>query len=243
MKRAKYIILLVTAMLCAASRTAAAQDGYVRLGGKLMPYIIEGKDTVYLSPLAASRIYEKKPRQKGRQWRKYYKLVYNFAEVYPYALVAKDIVLQTDSTIKTNNLKYISKDKYVDRIVKELFSSFEDRMKNMTVTQGQLLMLLIDRECNISSYEIIRTFKNRYAAGFWQGVAKLFGNDLKRRYDPDGEDGAIEDLIRQWEKGTFEQTYFEIFWKYPPMIELPEKYRKPDPRLSSSQAQQAASRR
>lgn len=241
MKRAKYIILLVAAML--GFFQASAQDGYAKLGGKLMPYIVEGKDTVYLSPLAASRVYEKKPRQKGRQWRKYYKLVYNFAEVYPYALVAKGIVRQTDSTIKADKLKYISKDRYVDRIVKELFSCFEDKMKNMTVSQGQLLMLLIDRECNISSYDIIKTFKNRYAAGFWQGIAKMFGNNLKRRYDPDGEDGAIEDLIHQWEKGTFEQTYFEIFWKYPPMIELPEKYRRPDPKLSSSPAQQAVKRR
>lgn len=236
-------MVLVSLLLGLSQGVSSAQEGYARLGGKLMPYIIEGKDTVFLSPLAASRVYEKKPRQKGRQWRKYYKLVYNFAEVYPYALVAKDIVRQTDSTIKTNNLKYVSKDKYVDRIVKELFSSFENKMKNMTVTQGQLLMLLIDRECNISSYDIIKTFKNRYAAGFWQGMAKLFGNDLKRRYDPNGEDGAIEDLIRQWEKGTFEQTYFEIFWKYPPMIELPEKYRKPNPNLSRSQVQQAQPRR
>lgn len=243
MKRAKYILVLVSLLLGLSQGASYAQEGYARLGGKLMPYIIEGKDTIFLSPLAASRVYEKKPRQKGRQWRKYYKLVYNFAEVYPYALVAKDIVKQTDSTIRTDKLKYVSKDKYVDRIVKELFSSFENKMKNMTVTQGQLLMLLIDRECNISSYDIIKTFKNRYAAGFWQGMAKLFGNDLKRRYDPNGEDGAIEDLIRQWEKGTFEQTYFEIFWKYPPMIELPEKYRKPDPNRSSSPERQAQTRR
>lgn len=243
MKRAKYIIILIASLLTLATQSAAAQDGHARLGGKLLPYIIEGKDTVFLSPLAASRVYEKKPRQKGRQWRKYYKLVYNFAEVYPYALVAKDIVMQADSTIKADKLKYVSKDRYVERIVKDLFRSFEDRMKNMTVSQGQLLMLLIDRECNISSYNIIRDFKNKYAAGFWQGVAKLFGNDLKRHYDPDGEDGAIEDLIRQWEKGTFEQTYFEIFWKYPPMIELPEKYRKPDLSRSTNQAQQASKKR
>lgn len=231
-------MVLVSLLLGLSQGVSSAQEGYARLGGKLMPYIIEGKDTVFLSPLAASRVYEKKPRQKGRQWRKYYKLVYNFAEVYPYALVAKDIVRQTDSTIKTNNLKYVSKDKYVDRIVKELFSSFENKMKNMTVTQGQLLMLLIDRECNISSYDIIKTFKNRYAAGFWQGMAKLFGNDLKRRYDPNGEDGAIEDLIRQWEKGTFEQTYFEIFWTYPPYVELPEKYRKPNTNMPHAQREE-----
>ncbi len=219
------------------------QSGYKTLGGKLMQYVVENGDTVYLAPLNAARVYEKKPRQKGREWRKYYRLVYNFAAVYPYVLVAKDIVDEADSVIRAGNLKYVSKDRYVSGIVKELFNSFEEPMKNMTVTQGQLMMLLIDRECGISSYDIIKTFKNQYAAGFWQGIAKLFGNSLKRRYDPDEEDRAIEDLVQQWEQGTFEQTYFEIFWKYPPMIELPPQYRKPDPTRSTNQASQAPNKR
>ncbi len=222
----KLALFCITAFLelCCPANTYA-QDGYATIAGKLMPYIVEGGDTVYLSPLAAARVYEKKPRQKGRQWRKYYRLVYNFAAVYPYALVAKDIVIRADSTIKKDNLKYVSKDRYVNAIVKDLFHAFEKPLSNLTVTQGQLLMLLIDRECHISSYDIIKTFKNGYAAGFWQGIAKVFGNDLKRHYDPKGEDAAIEELIQQWNEGKFEQTYFEIFWKYPPMIELPEKYK------------------
>lgn len=216
--------------------SALCQDGYKKNEGKLMPYIIEGKDTIFLQPLNPARVYEKKKRQKGREWRKYYRLVYNFARVYPYALVAKDVVMQADSTIKANNLKYISKDKYVEGVVKDLFNSFEKPMRNMTVNQGQLLMKLIDRECGISSYNIIKQFKNRFAAGFWQGIAKMFGNDLKKPYDPNGDDAATEELVQQWYNGTFERTYFEIFWEYPPMTELPPKYRKPNLSLSRSQA-------
>ena len=55
----------------------------------------------------------------------------------------------------------------------------------------------------------------------------MFGDDLKAPYDPEGVDAPTEDLVHQWENGKFEQTYFEIFWKYPPMVELPEKYVKP----------------
>ena len=193
-----------------------------------MPYIVEGGDTVYLSPLATAHIYEKKKRKKGRAWRKYYRLVYNFAKVYPFALVAKDIVYEVDSTITKENMRFVRKDVYVGKIVKELFNSFEKPIRNMTVTQGALLMKLIDRECGIAPYSIIKEFKNVYAATFWQGVARLFGNDLKKPYDPTGTDAAVEELVQQWENGTFEKTYFEIFWEYPPMTELPEKYRKPD---------------
>lgn len=239
MKRAKYILTLLILLMLMPQTPLCAQQGTAMRNGKLMPYIIEGNDTIFLSPLAAARIYEKKPRQKGRQWRKYYKLVYNFAAVYPYALVAKQVVLQADSTIKAEKMKYIRKDKYVEGIVKELFHSFEKPMRSMSISQGQLLMKLIDRECNITSYNIIRDFKNRFAAGFWQGMAKLFGNDLKKHYDPLGDDAATEDLVHKWHDGSFEQLYFEIFWTYPPMIELPPQYRIPNPYLSRSPVQQA----
>lgn len=227
MKRLSNILLLTSVVLSVVLPVgAAAQDGVKEKNGTFMPYIVEGKDTVYLSPLEAARVYEKKKRQKGREWRKYYRLVYNFAKVYPYAIVAKDLVLQTDSTIKAENLKYVRKDRYVEAITKDLFHTFEKPLSNLTVTQGQLLMKLIDRECGILPYDIIHDFKNRYAAGFWQGIARLFGNDLKKHYDPLGDDAATEELVRQWENGTFEQTYYEIFWKYPPMVDVPEKYRK-----------------
>lgn len=242
MNKVVRILSLTLCFLALLPAAAIGQDGYSKKDGKLMPYIIEGNDTVFLQPLQASHIYEKKARQKGREWRKYYRLVYNFAKVYPYALVAKDIVHDADSTITTNNLKWVNKDKYVEGIVKELFNAFETPMKNMSITQGQLLMKLIDRECSISSYEIIKRFKNKLAAGFWQGIAKLFGNDLKKPYDPTGDDAATEELVRQWENGTFEQTYFEIFWEYPPMVELPAKYRKPNLSVSKNQAQQVSPR-
>jgi len=220
----------------ASSIPLSAQDGYKELNGQLMAYIVEGTDTVYLSPLAASHIYEKKKRKKGREWRKYYRLVYNFAKVYPYALVAKELVWEVDSTIQNDKLKYIRKDKYVGVITNGLFKTFEKPLRNLTINQGQLLMKLIDRECGITSYTIIRDFKNKYAAGFWQGIAKLFGNDLKKPYDPQGDDAATEELVRQWEEGKFEQTYFEIFWEYPPIVDIPDKYkskRKAAPREQS----------
>jgi len=205
---------IITGLACPVF--ASVQKPSTGPGGAKMNYVVNGKDTVYMSEIRAARIYEKKPRKKGREWRKYYRLVYNFAKVYPYALAAKDIVWQVDSTIKKDKLKYIKKDRYVGAIVKDLFNKYEKPLRNMTVTQGQLMMKLIDRECGILSYDIIKEFKNSYAAVFWQGVAKLFGNSLKKHYDPKGEDKVTEELVRQWEDGTFERTYFEIFGEFPP---------------------------
>ena len=98
-------------------------------------------------------------------------------------------------------------------------------MRGITETQGQLLMKLIDREVSKSSYSIIKDYKNGIAAGFWQGVAKLFGSDLKKHYDPSGEDRPIEELVQKWDSGEFAGLYFSIFGEYPKRIELPSKYR------------------
>ena len=60
-----------------------------------------GKDTVYFDELPAAKVYARVPKQKGKEWRRYYRLVHNFSKAYPYALVAKKIVMQADSTIES----------------------------------------------------------------------------------------------------------------------------------------------
>ena len=163
---------------------------------ELVNYTIVGKDTVYIDDLPAAKVFARMPKQKGRKWRQYYRLVHNFSKAYPYALVAKKIVMQADSTIETENMKWIKKGRYVDNVQDELFEAFEKPLRKMTISQGMLLMKLIDREVGKSSYTIIKEFKNGLTAGFWQGVARLFGSDLKKPYDPEGEDANVEELVR-----------------------------------------------
>ena len=187
-------------------------------------YIVEGKDTIYIDNITPSKVYSRLPRQKGKEWRKYYRLVHNFSKAYPYALVARKLVHEADSTIAADKLKRVKRDMYVTKVQKELFDVFESQMRNMTVSQGALLMKLIDREVGKSSYDIIKDYKNGMAAGFWQGIAKMFGTNLKKPYDPDGEDALTEELVKIWESGDFQAFYFAIFWKDPPQLPIPEKY-------------------
>ena len=66
--------------------------------------------------------------------------------------------------------------------------------------------------------------KSGIAAGFWQGIAKIFGSDLKKPYDPEGEDALTEELVMMWESGDFPMFYFSLFWQDPPKMPIPEKY-------------------
>ena len=187
-------------------------------------YIVENGDTIYIDNLQPSKVYSRLPRQKGREWRRYYRLVHNFSKAYPYALVARKLVQEADSTIAVDNLRRVKREKYINGIQQELFDVFEGQMRNMTVSQGALLMKLIDREVGKSSFNIIKDYKNGIAAGFWQGIARMFGTDLKKPYDPQGEDALTEELVQIWESGDFQAFYFAIFWKDPPVVPIPEKY-------------------
>lgn len=190
----------------------------------LLEYIVEGNDTIYIDQIRASKVYSRIPKMKGREWRKYYRLVHNFSKTYPYALVARKLVAQADSTIAADNLKRGKRERYINSVQDELFSVFESQMRSLTVNQGALLMKLIDREVGKSSYNIIKDYKNGMAAGFWQGIAKIFGTDLKKPYDPEGEDEATEELVKIWEEGDFPAFYWSLFWKDPPEMPIPEKY-------------------
>ena len=196
-----------------------------RTEGEFLYYIVEGKDTIFIDELPASKVYARVPKQKGKEWRKYYKLVHNFSKAYPYALVAKKIVIRADSTIKADNLKWMKRERYITQVQNELFEAFEKSMRKLTVSQGVLLMKLIDREVGKTSYAIIKDYKSGLTAGFWQGVAKLFGADLKKPYDPEGDDKETEKLVKIWEEGDFPALYWSLFWKDPPEMPIPEKYR------------------
>lgn len=190
----------------------------------LMKYIVEGNDTIYIDEIRASKVYSRLPKQKGKDWRKYYRLVHNFSKAYPYALVAKKLVIEADSTIAADKLRGAKREKYISKVQKELFDVFEGQMRKLTVSQGALIMKLVDREVGKSSYNIIKGYKSGIAAGFWQGVAKVFGSDLKKPYDPEGEDKNTEELVKIWEDGDFPAFYWSLFWQDPPEMPIPEKY-------------------
>jgi hypothetical protein len=182
-------------------------------------------NTIYVDEIQASKVYSRLPKQKGKDWRKYYRLVHNFSKAYPYALVARKLVIEADSTIAADKLKGAKREKYINKVQKELFRVFEGQMRNLTVSQGALIMKLVDREVGKSSYNIIKGYKSGMTAGFWQGVAKMFGSDLKKPYDPEGEDRQTEELVKIWEAGDFPAFYWSLFWQDPPEMPIPEKYR------------------
>jgi len=192
-----------------------ASPCHAQNNGGYMEYRVEGKDTVFVGLIKEAKVYARLPRQKGKAWRQYYRLIDNFNKVYPYALVGRKLMHQVDSTIANDELKRGQRDRYVREVEVELFKRYEDSVWQMTISQGMLLMRLVDRECGMCPYEIIKEYLNGAAAGFWQGVAKVFGADLKKRYDPNGMDANVEELVAIWDAGDWDAFYSSVFWKIP----------------------------
>jgi hypothetical protein len=134
------------------------------------------------------------------QYWRYEKLVYNVKRVYPYALIVRDKLKAVNSELeKLPDDK--ERKKYIKDIEKQVFRDYEGDMKDMTITQGKLLIRLIDRETQNTSYDLIKEYRGKISAVFWQGIARFFGTNLKDEYDPGGDDFFIELIIIEIEAG------------------------------------------
>ncbi len=160
--------------------------------------VIDG-DTVILYYMRPVVIMPPPKFTTRKQWRRYWRLVYNIKKVYPYAKLINYYYYEVEATIQ-----YMDEDerkKYLKQMEKYLRDRFEEELINLTYTQGRLLIKLVDRETDHTTYEVIEEFKGKMSAQFWQALARIFGSNLKVEYDPKKDDRLIEYIISQIENG------------------------------------------
>ena len=138
---------------------------------------------------------------KGRfHWWRHRRLVYNVKKVYPYAVLVRESIGEVNDT-----LMLIENDrdrrKFIKDFEKSVFDEYEDDMRQMTITQGKILIKLVDRETQNTGYDLIKEYRSSVSAVFWQSIARIFGTNLKDRYDGEGEDYLIEKIIYEIEAG------------------------------------------
>ena len=209
-----------------ARKEIITKEPAVPQGAGYMRMLVENGDTTYLDNIRPVYIFGQRGKKSEKYWRAYYKLVWRFARVYPYALASGGLKHQVDSTLNARQYGGIRRQMYIDAIQKQLFKDFGGALHDMTISQGALLLKLIDRETGFTPYDIIHDYKSGLAAGFWQGVAKMFDNDLKSHYDPEGADATTEQLVVMWQRGEFPALYWSVFWEDPPVVKVPETYYK-----------------
>jgi len=137
---------------------------------------------------------------RKRDYRRYEKLIYNIKRVYPYAIVVRERLNLVNEEMKGIESERERK-AYLKEVEKDVFAKYEGEIAHLTITQGKLLIKLIDRETQNTSYDLIREYRGRISAAFWQGIARLFGTNLKAEYDRFGDDAAIEMILLEIEAG------------------------------------------
>ncbi len=133
----------------------------------------------------------------------YWKTVRDVKKTLPYAKLISSTLLETYEYIDTYQTQK-QKQAYLKRFEKEMFEQYKPQMKKMTKNQGKMLIKLINRETNQSSYSILKAFLGTFRAGFWQTFSKFFGASLKAGYHPnkDKKDAMIERICVRVEQGT-----------------------------------------
>lgn len=129
---------------------------------------------------------------------RYLRLERNVLRVLPYAIYAQRRYEKLD-----RDLAMVSSKREEKRLIKmcedEIKAKFNAEIKNLSISQGAILIKLIQRQTGSTSYELVKEMKGGLSAFFFQSVAKVFGHNLKNTYDAE-EDYEIENIIRSYER-------------------------------------------
>jgi len=169
-------------------------------GGYLLQGIVVDGDTFPHVKLHKIVIYPQRTFQNARQRRKYNRLMFNVKKVYPYAILIGNYYSEVVDALQYIEGKRDQK-KYIKTREKELKDQYEETLTNLTITQGRLLIKLVDRETDHTTFEVIQDLKGNVTAYFWQSLAVVFGSTLKSDYDAETEDQYIEEIIAMIENG------------------------------------------
>lgn len=201
-RRCRIILLLLC--LCGTA-PAMAQQQRILVGG-----VVEGRDTIPMIFLpdfefiqkvtpAERRTLARRRKDEERRMAEYERLRYNIFVVYPYAVIAADVLKDVDTRLAAISDRSERKH-YLKSVERDLNARFKGKLEDLTITQGQLLVKLIDRQTGKNCFSIIRELKGGFSAVIWQSVALLFSNNLKREYDPTDRDREIEQVVKSIEE-------------------------------------------
>ena len=193
MKRIIYISVILLAM---STQMFSAERQYM----DSCMIRVENGDTLYMAWLHEVWCYPPMKFKNKKQEKFYWRTVRDVKKCLPYAkMITKDMAYADAELAKLPDQK--SRKKWWRQFERQLYKKYEQDFRGMYASQGMMLMKLLDRETDRTSYELIKQYKGKASANFWQFVAKLFKNDLKEEYDASDKDRITERVINLVEAG------------------------------------------
>lgn len=191
MKRFVVILLLLCSIVVPNVSAQRRSRGFWH-----QEWTIDKGDTIPLIHILPVRKYARKP-----DMRRYQRLIRHVKKCYPLAqqvrIEMENMERQLLAVKDPEEQKKLTKE-----LQKKLIKQYTPVILKMTISEGKVLLKLIDRETEYTAFQIIKDFRGGFVAGFWQMFAKIFGNNLKMDYKPETRDRLLEQIV----------TYYELGW-------------------------------
>ena len=178
----------------------SAQEQTNTIKGYMVPARIHEGDTI--ASLRMPTLYVFKPLifKNKKQQQAYNRMVRNVKRTLPIAKEVNRAIIETYEYLQTLPDEK-ARQKHLNQVEKGVKEQYTPRLKKLSFSQGKLLIKVINRETNSSSYELVKAFLGPFKAGFYQAFASIFGASLKKEYHPEGEDAMIEQIVLLVESG------------------------------------------
>lgn len=191
------LLAILLASNAVQAQTQADSSGKIMLGA-----VIENGDTIGMVYLDDVYVIDKLPKKWVKRQQRYDRLRRNVYKTYPYAVIAAGVLKDVDANLALIPDKKAQK-AYMKSVEHELKKRFKGELENMTISQGQVLVKLINRQSGRNVFSIIKEVKGGFNAVVYQSVALLFSNNLKKAYDPYGDDKDIEAIVQELEATNY----------------------------------------
>lgn len=170
------------------------------INGYKVPLSVYKGDTIPALRLPTVYVFKPLKFKNKKQEKEYNRLVYNVKKTLPIAKEVNRAIIETYEFLQTlPNEK--AREEHLKMVEKGVKEQYTPRLKKLTFSQGKLLIKLINRETDSSSYELVKAFLGPFKAGFYQAFAALFGASLKKEYHPEGDDQLVERIVILVENG------------------------------------------
>lgn len=198
-----FMLAVFVAVPASMSAQGEVPDMPVKAYKGFYRFVDEYGDTCRMTIIRDIYVYPPMKFKNKKQEEFYWRTVRDVRKTLPYAKLAFSTLCETYEYIQNIPDKK-SREAHLKRLESDIFDQYKPVVKSFTKRQGKVLLKLINRETDQSSYGIVKAFLGSFRAGFWQTFGRFFGMNLKSGFNPDknDEDAMIDRIANLIEQGT-----------------------------------------
>ncbi|MFK7981742.1 MAG: DUF4294 domain-containing protein [Saprospiraceae bacterium] len=163
-----------------------------KLNGQIVGVEYSENDTLLVSDLEGVSVSVPRNFDAPDEYIRYQKYKRYATKVYPYAVEAIKIFREVEQVTLTMNKR--KRKKHIKRLHKKLKKDFTDPLKNLSKTQGKILIEMIEKELDTSFYDLMKSLRGGFTASYWSTLSRVYGYRLKEKYQP-GEDKILDVVL------------------------------------------------